>query len=359
VTPDLPNIPSPTLGGGPLWKDVAQVEGLRIQRNRLTGHHRLIDAANVRRAWGSFEACEEMLAKLIGEPEPTAHPNIPFPTLGGMQFWADEIVHCGWRIQRNVFTGHCRLLDVRDQRQAWGTLEQCDVAMRRLHEAAEIEPLSDRMVILVHGILSWRGIWEPMIEALRRRDFEPVAVNYPSTRASIEDHVAQLARVIENLADHEEIHFVVHSMGGLIVRRLLADFPEIREETGRMVMIATPNHGAIPANLVRDLFAFHLVFGPAGQQLATGVNSFIHGLPVPDCEFAIIAGSGGKSRGINPLLSDDNDGVVEAESARLEGMSDFLLVPHGHNTVMRAPEVVEATVRFLRTGRLTPGPSPP
>ncbi|MBN1477041.1 alpha/beta fold hydrolase [Candidatus Sumerlaeota bacterium] len=357
MTPDLPNIPTPTLGGGPLWEDVAQVEGYRIQRNRMTGHHRLIDAANVRRAWGSHETCEEMLARLIGEPEPAPHPNIPLPTLGGMQFWADEIVHCGWRIQRNVFTGHHRLLDPRDRRQAWGTLEQCDVVMRRLHEEAEIEPQSDRVVILVHGILSWRGVWGSMIEALRRGGYEPVAINYPSTRAGIEDHVEQLARVIANLADHEELHFVTHSMGGLIVRRLLADFPEISEETGRVVMIATPNNGAVTADLVRDLFAFHLVFGPAGRQLVTGINSFVHGLPVPDCEFAVIAGSGGKSRGINPLLSGDNDGVVEAESARLEGMSDFLLVPHGHNTIMRATEVVEATVRFLRTGRLTPSPS--
>ncbi|MGQ9575532.1 MAG: hypothetical protein ACUVUC_09450 [Thermoguttaceae bacterium] len=32
------------------------------------------------------------------------------PTLGGKQFWADELLFHQWRIQRNVLTGHCRLL---------------------------------------------------------------------------------------------------------------------------------------------------------------------------------------------------------------------------------------------------------
>ena len=54
-----------------------------------------------------------------GEPDP-----FPMPTLGGKQFWADELFFHQWRIQRNVFTGHCRLLDEHDLRHASGTLRR-------------------------------------------------------------------------------------------------------------------------------------------------------------------------------------------------------------------------------------------
>jgi pimeloyl-ACP methyl ester carboxylesterase len=340
----------PTFGGGPAWDEVGRVGEYCIQRNRASGHHRLLDGSNVRRAWGSLEDCEKVLATLVDQPPEPTNPNIPMRTLGGMQFWADEMVLCGWRIQRNVFTGHCRLLDASNRRQAWGTFEQCEVAQRRLHEAAGIEPVSERLVMLVHGVLGWRDRWAPMAVEMRRRGYEPVDVNYPSTRSSIEDHVRQLAGIIENIGEVEQIDFVTHSMGALLVRRLLAEQPEI--PVRRIVMIAPPNRGSLTADLVRELFAYHLIFGPAGGQLVTGVKSFAASLPVPDCEFAVIAGGKGDGHGHNPLIPGDDDGVVDVESTKLDGMRDFLVVNRIHSAIIRAPEVISATVQFLESGRL-------
>jgi pimeloyl-ACP methyl ester carboxylesterase len=345
---DPTQIPTPTLGGGPLWDEIGRVGEFVLQRNRATGHHRLLDGANVRRAWGSLEDCEGALARLLSAPPEPANPNLALPTLGGMQFWADRLVRCGWRIQRNVFTGHCRLLDADDTRQAWGTVEQCEVAMRRLHEAADIEPASDHVVVLVHGMLGWKDRWAPMAAALRRQGFEVVDVNYPSTRASIEEHAEQLAEVIENLPEHERLDFVTHSMGALIVRRLLAEHDEI--EAHRVLMIAPPNHGLISADLLCDLFAYHLVYGPSGPELVTGARGLADRLPPPPCEFGVIAG-GRPPGGFNPRIPGDDDGLVEVESTRLEGMSDFLLVEALHTRILRRPEVVDAAVSFLRHGR--------
>lgn len=349
MSPRFNEWPMPTFGAGAVWEEVAQVGEFRIQRNRVTGHHRLLDSANVRRAWGNLETCEDVLGRLIAAPDEPTNPNLPLPTLGGLQFWADEMIRCGWRIQRSVFTGHCRLLDSADRRQAWGTFAQCEVAMRRLQEAAGLEPAGERAAVLIHGILGWKDRWAPMSDALRRRGLEVIDVNYPSTRARIEDHVAQLRTVLANMDEFEEINFVTHSMGGLILRRLLADWPDLPAR--RAVLIAPPNRGAVTADLVREFFAYRLVFGPAGQQLVTGVASFTHGLPPPRCEFGVIAGGRGDDVGFNPLIAGDDDGVVPVESTRLEGMSDFLLVPRLHSAIIRAPEVVAATVRFLETGR--------
>ena len=47
-------------------------------------------------------------------------PNIPFPTMGGKVFW-NELAACkGWRLQKNMITGHCRILNPDDIRVAWG-----------------------------------------------------------------------------------------------------------------------------------------------------------------------------------------------------------------------------------------------
>ena len=59
-------------------------------------------------------------------------PNWKFGTLGGKQFWTDELIHGGWRIQRNVLSGHFRLLDADNQRRAWGSWEGCHEQWRDL-----------------------------------------------------------------------------------------------------------------------------------------------------------------------------------------------------------------------------------
>ena len=47
-------------------------------------------------------------------------PNIEFPTMGGEVFWDTLASEGGYKLQRNVFTGHCRILDSEDIRIAWG-----------------------------------------------------------------------------------------------------------------------------------------------------------------------------------------------------------------------------------------------
>ncbi len=78
----------------------------------------------------------------INQPATAAAPasasmtwNIAAPTLGGRQFWGDVFYFRGYRIQKNVFTGHFRLLDPRDNRQAWGTREQCQLALEEIRKS--------------------------------------------------------------------------------------------------------------------------------------------------------------------------------------------------------------------------------
>jgi len=141
-------------------------------------------------------------------------------------------------------------------------------------------------------------------------------------------------------------------LGGLVVRTLLArqgDAWRTRLRLGRIVMLAPPSQGSAVAETLKDFMPFEWLAGPSGQDVtASGVEA--ERIPVPPCEFGVIAGGKNDDRGWNPLLVGDDDGVVTVEETRLPGATDFLLVERAHTFIMRAPEVVEATRNFLLAG---------
>jgi len=65
-----------------------------------------------------------------------ALPNVPFPTMGGKVFWNNIFEREGWKVQKNMFTRHCRVLDPKNIRRAWGYSE--GGLLRRLQELVDI-----------------------------------------------------------------------------------------------------------------------------------------------------------------------------------------------------------------------------
>ncbi|MGE4003305.1 MAG: esterase/lipase family protein [Planctomycetaceae bacterium] len=271
-------------------------------------------------------------------------------TLGGRQFWGDVRFFHDWRIQQNVFSGHHRLLDGKDVRQAWGTLEACEQRLEEIRIERSLPPMSGKAVILVHGIVRSSKSFDPMKNELRAAGYEVFGFDYPSTRVEIPEAAAYLRQCIDSLDGITEINFVVHSMGGLVVRASLAESrdPRIR----RMVMLGVPNLGARMANILQKNYLYRAVYGPAGQQLVEDPNGLIAKLPTPDFEFALISGARGTPGGYNPLIPGDDDGTVSLEATRLPGARDFMTVQALHSLIMRNPEAIAATRRFLWTGVL-------
>lgn len=70
------------------------------------------------------------LCDLIGEM-----PNIDFPTMGGQVFWDTLAQSNGWKLQKNKFTNHCRIIDPRNIRKAWGSENTMMSALNRLQQA--------------------------------------------------------------------------------------------------------------------------------------------------------------------------------------------------------------------------------
>jgi len=276
--------------------------------------------------------------------------NLPTKTLGGRQFWGDVLYFRGWRIQQNVLTRHYRLIGPDDVRHAWGSLEACRAKLEQIKEEQSLPPMEGKAVIVVHGIVRSSKSFGKLKQALEEDGYTVIGLDYPSTRVTIQESAEYLHQVIESLEGIDEIDFVAHSMGGLLVRTYLAEHCDHRIQ--RMVMLGVPNLGANMANRMQSNPLFRLIYGPAGQQLVEGPEGFIASLPTPDFEFAIIAGARGTAEGWNPLIEGDDDGTVELENTRLPGAADFMTVNQIHSFLMTNPEVIAATRRFLKTGAL-------
>jgi pimeloyl-ACP methyl ester carboxylesterase len=160
-----------------------------------------------------------------------------------------------------------------------------------------------------------------------------------------------------------EVHFVTHSLGGLVVRHYLADLaradelPDTYPRVGRIVMLGPPNSGAAIARQLGDSRLFGLVFGVGGGQLAHDWETLEKKLAIPSGEFGIIAGAMGRRLNGNPGLEGRDDLVVRVEETRLDGARDFLVVPAVHSLLMNDPKVQQATRQFLRHGRFMAEPA--
>jgi len=295
------------------------------------------------------------------EPAPI---NLAWRTLGGEQFWSDELVYGQWRIQRNEITGHFRLLDPHDVRRAWGTAEQCRNSFAEVKRTEGLARLDGRAVITLHGLGRTRNHMSAIGKALERPgNFTWINVSYASTRRSLDDHAESLAHVIDGLEGIDEIDFVCHSLGNLIVRRYLGEAStseprwKIDQRIKRMVMLGPPNNGAklaeVVAELLHDNELARLIAGPSAWQLARQWDESKKLLATPDFEFGILAGGRGDDRGLNPLVHGDDDLIVSVEETRLPGATDFRVVNCRHGRLMDDAAVQEYVLNFLERGCFT------
>ncbi len=338
------------------------IAGVSIERAQgAEGGYRVIstDAPQTPLAEGDLAACElrrlEVLQERVGE----GNFNVEFPTLGGKQLWADVFVHCGWHIQVHHKTGHHRLLDPNDGRLAWGSYDECRVAFERERLARGLAPKSRHAVVLVHGWIRSKDSFDTMARSLEEAGFEVVPFGYPTTRGTLDAHADRLEQVLDGLSGIERVSFVTHSLGGPVVRTLLArpapsaksqgDDWRQRIEVGRLVMLFPPSQGSYLAEYWGDFRLFRTIGGEVGQEL---LPSRAHEIPLPTCPFAIIAGGRGDGEGRNGRIPGDDDGTVAVSEARLPGADAFRVLDVGHTFGMSDPQVMDLTVGYLETGTM-------
>ncbi|WP_179736918.1 triacylglycerol lipase [Bradyrhizobium sp. IAR9] len=223
-----------------------------------------------------------------------------------------------------------------------------------MHEAPHSGDARCPGVVLLHGIARTSASLMKLERALRAAGFATLNIDYPSRSKPIAALAEDIHPAITRFAERDApLHFVAHSMGGLVARAYIAKHRPAR--LGRVVMLGTPNSGSEVADLLRGSLPYRKFYGPAGLELTTTPATAPNALPAIDYPVGVIAGS----RFIDPVagmlvLPKPNDGRVSVQSAGLAGMADHIVVKTSHTGLPRHAAAIAQTIAFLREGRFQP-----
>lgn len=207
-------------------------------------------------------------------------------------------------------------------------------------------------VILLHGLGRTSSSMDDMASYLDSLNYSIINIDYPSRLYPVDilvrDYIT--TTVNEQCTDpNARIHFVTHSLGGILTRYYLKHYSN--NHVGRIVMLSPPNKGSELPDSFSDVAGFSTIMGPTAVSLGTGSNSIPNSLGPVRHEVGVITGD----HTVNPLYSyiipGKDDGKVSVERAKVDGMKDFLVVPCSHTFIMSDDDVMRQTAHFLRYGR--------
>ena len=207
-------------------------------------------------------------------------------------------------------------------------------------------------IILLHGLARSDRSMRKLELALLEKGYSVHNVSYASTRNNIEQLAEEaIGPALKLCPADRKLHFVTHSLGGILVRQYLSHH-EI-ENLGRVVMLGPPNKGSEVVDKLHDFPGFRFINGDAGLELGTGESSVPNRLGAANFDLGIIAGT----RSINLILSrmivGVDDGKVSVKNTKLEGMHDHLEMEVTHPFMMRNSKVIEQVIHYLETGRFS------
>lgn len=210
-------------------------------------------------------------------------------------------------------------------------------------------------IILLHGLCRRATSMNKLQRHLERSDYIVVNQPYPSTTAPI----AELSEMAiggalqdARLRSCKKIHYVTHSLGGILVRDYYQHHPHDR--LGRVVMLAPPNQGSEVVDRIGAWRLFQRINGPAGNELGTDASSLPNQLGAVNFATGIIAGDRSINQINSLMIKGTNDGKVSVERTKVAGMTDHCVIHTAHPFIMKNKTAIALTLRFLQTGRFFP-----
>ena len=185
--------------------------------------------------------------------------------------------------------------------------------------------------------------------AARRRGYRVINWHYRSAFGSIAGHAQAFAReVAPRLENAPAVHFVTHSLGGIIVRQFLAT--HTLPNLGRVVMLAPPNGGSEVADVLQHSALLARCVVPLKELGTTAMEA----LPAATYPVGVIAGSRSHIPPFSRWMNDvPNDGVVAVERTRLAGMTDFIVLRRTHTMLPWSRDALAHVFAFLENGRFS------
>jgi len=197
--------------------------------------------------------------------------------------------------------------------------------------------------VLVHGLFMPAASMALLAWRLRRCGLRTVLFGYAARREGVEAAAARLHRLAARQSG-ATVHFVAHSLGGLVVRQMLHDFPQQRP--GRVVTLGTPHGGS---QIARRLAGWRW-----GRWLLARALPALAGEVAPwdgRRELGVIAGSRGAGVGrLFGSLASPHDGTVALTETALAGASDWRVLPLSHTQLLVSARAARQVCHFLRRG---------
>lgn len=211
-------------------------------------------------------------------------------------------------------------------------------------------------VFLVPGLGRSPRSMRKLERHLQARGYRVVNLPFDTRRETIERLALRLEERVMQFAPpgSGRVHFVTHSLGGIVVRQYLAR--QAPANLGRVVMLSPPNGGSEIVDLLRRVPIVRDHLGPARGDLGTRPDDAPLRLGPVGYEVGVIAGG----RSWNPLFSwilpGDDDGVVAVSRMRVAGMRELRVVPRSHSFIMNGGDTIALTSAFLADGTFGPDP---
>jgi triacylglycerol lipase len=217
---------------------------------------------------------------------------------------------------------------------------------------APVEGPAGEWIVLLHGL--GRSSWsmKRIQRMLEKADYNVANFSYPSRRHTVENLSERYLHKIlskEVPVSATKIHFVTHSLGGMVLRRYLSH--HTIDNLGRVVMMAPPNHGSTLADSLKQHALGRWILGRSGRELGTSSKDLPQRLGPVDFPLGVIAGDVSLNPLFSRVLKGPNDGKVTVESARIAGMSDFAVVHFSHTWMMWRAETLRYILAFIRDGK--------
>ena len=200
------------------------------------------------------------------------------------------------------------------------------------------------VIILIHGVWMKGPEFFYLQYMLWRQGYKVYQFHYSSLFKTPEENAVKLYQFISKI-DAPAIHFVAHSLGGIIIKHLF-DNQEIKQ-TGKVVMIGSPINGsAIAAFIYNKKHLKHLL----GKSI---INGLLGDAPSWNYKRKICVIAGTKSLGIGQLLARDvlqekNDGTVNLSETYLENADEYYEVARNHFLLLFSNDVLKIILRFLK-----------
>lgn len=213
------------------------------------------------------------------------------------------------------------------------------------------------LVVLQHGLWRSSGAMWRLERTLRGHGYDVLNPSYPSTRQSIQSHAARLSLEIEKYLEqktepYEEVHYIGHSMGGLVIRAYLATDAALPATS--CVFLGTPQRGATLAEVHADKWWFRFLLGTEAARQLRPSDPFQAELasfgPVPAPRIGVIYGGKGDDEGWDERIPGDDDGTVGVAEAALPEATATKRLRTGHTRLCASKAMIEEVLLFLSDG---------